>query len=182
MVHDRAQKQVLALDVRSRKFGFVVFEGPDNLLDWGVKSYAPQYGPLEVTVSKRIGNLLKLVLPSAIVLRIPSERLVRTNGRIKVVVRTLRKEARHRSVSLRLLRRHEIKKFFASHGRATKHQIASLMAERFSDIAWELPPKRKPWQCENYHMTIFDAAAVGVVHFGWPDATGGSSDFAATGL
>lgn len=164
---------MLALDVRSRKVGFVVFEGPDNLLDWGVKSYAPQYGPLEVTVSKKIGNVLKLVLPSAIVLRIPSERLVRKNGRIKVVVNTLRKEVRRRSVSLRFLGRQRVKKFFMGRGVTTKHGIASLLAERFPDLAWKLPPKRKPWQSEAYSMTIFDAAAAGVAHFGLPVANKG---------
>ena len=30
------QKRVLALDVRPRSFGYVVFEGPTLLLDWGV--------------------------------------------------------------------------------------------------------------------------------------------------
>jgi len=28
-----------------------------------------------------------------------------------------------------------------------------------------LPPKRRPWQSEDYRMTIFDAAAVGIAYF-----------------
>jgi hypothetical protein len=169
MAHDRAQERVLALDVRSRKVGFVVFEGPDKLLDWGVTSYAPQYGPLAVTVSKRIASLLGFHQPSVMVLRLPSNRLVRKNGRIKIVLRTLRKEARRRSVLLKFLRREKVKKFFMADGLTTKHQIASLLVERFPDLAWKLPPKRKPWQSEAYGMTIFDGAAAGVAHFGRPD-------------
>jgi len=170
MVHDKGQERVLALDLRSGRAGFVVLEGLDKLLDWGVRSYTPRYGPLEVTVSRRIASLLGLHQPSVMVLRLPSNRLVKKNDRIRVIVRTLRKEAKRRSVSLRLLRRQRIKKIFSAQGRATKHQIASLMAERFSDLAWKLPPKRKLWQSENYHMTVFDAAAAGVAHFWRPDA------------
>jgi hypothetical protein len=33
------QKRVLALDVHPRSFGYVVFEGPNRLLDWGVRSF-----------------------------------------------------------------------------------------------------------------------------------------------
>src|SRR5438093_13718924 len=32
------QLRVLAIDPSSRGFGFVVLEGPDKLVDWGVKS------------------------------------------------------------------------------------------------------------------------------------------------
>lgn len=166
MAHDNTQKKVLALDVRSRKFGFVVFEGPDKLLDWGVKSYAPQYGPLGETASRRISSLLELHRPSLMVLRLPSNRLMRRNNRIKTVLRTLRKEGRRQSVLMKVLRREKVKKFFMADGRTTKHQIASLLVERFPDLEWLLPSKRRVWECESYHMTTFDAASTGLAHFG----------------
>jgi hypothetical protein len=166
MARDRRQERVLALDLRSGRAGFVVLEGPDKLLDWGVKGFVPQDGPLEVTVCRRIVSLLGLHQPSVMVLRIPSKRLARRNGRIKVIVKTLGREAKRRSVSLQFLCRQRVKKFFIGRGVTTKHGIASLLAERFPDLAWKLPPKRKPWQSESYGMTIFDAAAAGVAHFG----------------
>ena len=33
------------------------------------------------------------------------------------------------------------------------------------ELAAKLPPKRKIWQSEDYRMSIFDAAAVGVAYF-----------------
>ena len=43
-----------------------------------------------------------------------------------------------------------------------KYEIASLLAECFPVLHWELPPKRKIWESEHYRMSIFDAAALAV--------------------
>jgi hypothetical protein len=169
VVGENAGLRVLALDVRSQKFGFVVFEGSSSLLDWGVSSYAPQYGAIDVTVERRIVNLLEVFPPSVMVLRVPHADSGKRNARIRVVMKTLIKEARRRSISLRILGRERVRNFFIARGHETKQQIAAFLAERFPDLAWKLPPKRKPWQSEKYHMSIFDAAAVGVAYFGLPD-------------
>ncbi len=60
MAQEKNRKRVLALDIRSAKFGFVVFEGPDTVLDFGVRSCA---GPLRATAKKRVLSLLDLYLP-----------------------------------------------------------------------------------------------------------------------
>jgi hypothetical protein len=39
MTGQSSEKRVLALDVHPRSFGFVVFEGPNRIHDWGVKSF-----------------------------------------------------------------------------------------------------------------------------------------------
>jgi len=36
---------------------------------------------------------------------------------------------------------------------------------KYSELLSILPPKRRPWQSEDYRMTIFDAAAVGIAYF-----------------
>ncbi|HUZ92890.1 MAG TPA: hypothetical protein VNG29_02730 [Candidatus Paceibacterota bacterium] len=46
-----------------------------------------------------------------------------------------------------------------------KDRIASAVAEQFPELLLILPPKRRPWQSEDYRMTIFDAAAVGIAYF-----------------
>lgn len=60
------QRRVLALDVHSQCFGYAVFEGPNVLLDWGVKGFRPGVkSPLET----KIGALLDDFSPSAVVVR-----------------------------------------------------------------------------------------------------------------
>lgn len=39
------------------------------------------------------------------------------------------------------------------------------VAEQFPELLSILPPRRRPWQSEDYRMTIFDAAAVGIAYF-----------------
>jgi hypothetical protein len=57
-------KRILAIDVRPRRFGYVVLESPIRLVDWGTGKYAPD--PSGMT---RIAWLLRLLQPSAVVLR-----------------------------------------------------------------------------------------------------------------
>jgi len=48
---------------------------------------------------------------------------------------------------------------------SNKHQIATAIAERFPDLLSVLPPQRKSWQSEDYRMSVFDAAAIGIAFF-----------------
>ena len=40
------------------------------------------------------------------------------------------------------------------------HEIAHLIAKQLPELAAKLPPRRKPWMNEDYHMAMFDAAAL----------------------
>ena len=42
--------------------------------------------------------------------------------------------------------------------------VASLSRAGF-ELRPVLPPRRKPWESEDYRMSIFDAAALGVAYF-----------------
>jgi glucan phosphorylase len=57
-----------------------------------------------------------------------------------------------------------VRNAFAGNAR-NKYTIASTLAQRFPELAAKLPPKRKIWLCEDYRMSIFDAAALGVAYF-----------------
>ena len=46
----------------------------------------------------------------------------------------------------------------------TKHQRAQAVIERFPVLAQKLPPKRKPWESEDYRMSMFAAAALAVAY------------------
>ena len=48
-----------------------------------------------------------------------------------------------------------------SDGEHTKQDAAEFVARRFPDqLATQLPPKRKPWQTENYQMAMFVAVSL----------------------
>ena len=48
---------------------------------------------------------------------------------------------------------------------SNKYEVASALAKQFPTLASKLPPKRKCWQSEDYRMSLFDTAALGVAYF-----------------
>lgn len=153
-------KRILALDVRPLSFGYVVFEGPDQLLDWGVKSFRKGVNAVQVSRGRKLEWLQEDYLPSVIVLRAPGPRSKR-----RKFVATVEAKAEKLGIAVRLLHNSAIQKALSSETRLTKYAAACALAKRFPELRWALPPKRKPWQSEDYRMSIFDAAALGAAYF-----------------
>jgi glutathione S-transferase len=54
-----------------------------------------------------------------------------------------------------------VESVFFPKGKATKHKIAQMLAERSPDeLASKLPPKRREWNSEFRQMDVFDAMAL----------------------
>jgi hypothetical protein len=155
------QKRVMALDIRSRSFGFVVFEGPNHMLDWGIKSFRPGINAVKVPAAKRLLVLLDEFMPSAIVIR--KREIARKRKKTKMLT-TIERQARNRRVPVRFISRRDVNRAFVGF-ESNKYEVASALARQFPELASSLPPKRKIWQSEDYRMGIFDAAAVGVAYF-----------------
>jgi hypothetical protein len=150
---------VLALDLHPRRFGYVVLEGPDRLLDWGVRSCRRKGKPVDVLLHKRLRPLLELWGPSVIVLNDPLGRARRANPRRDGSLRQIAIEAKRRRILVRTLKpeRTEIQG-----ERLTLHENARRVAERFPVLRRKLPPKRRAWESEHYRMSIFTAAALAI--------------------
>jgi hypothetical protein len=95
-------------------------------------------------------------------IRDSSSQAKKTRG---LVMRTIRAEPTPRLTEVQMLSTRAVRRFFVEYGCETKHQIASVLAEWFEDLAWKLPPKRRPWEGEHHNSVIFDAVAVGVTFF-----------------
>ena len=139
----------LALEIRSQRFGFAVVEG-GQLLDWGVR----EHGGQPLVASQKVASLVDLYGPAAVVIR-KRERHRHPSD----VFPAIRSALRLRAVILRLVSAKKVRAHFAELGGTTKFEIAKSIAQRFPELAWSVPPKRKPWQSESYHAAIFDAAA-----------------------
>src|SRR6266851_2983119 len=137
------QERILCLDVRPRSFAFVVFEGPKLVLDWGARSFRRGVNAVRVPLGIKIGRLLDEYLPCLLVLERP-----RSRRHVRVVAATIKQAKIHR-IPVRLLSATAIDKAFSSCN-DNKHEIASALATRFPDLLPILPPKRKPWESEDY--------------------------------
>jgi hypothetical protein len=156
---------MVALEVCPQRFGFVVFDGPVTLLDWGVRNYRGRRTLRQTAIREKISTLLKLYAPTALVMR-RRESLSR-NARKETLsaARMITVEARKCSVKTLRISPLEVRRFFSAHGCRTKHQIGSLIATWFEELSFKLPPARKPWQPEAHAAAVFDAVATGIAYF-----------------
>lgn len=159
---DQKARRVLALDLRPRSFGFVVFEGPDQLLDWGVKSLRDLSGG-EVPAEHRLAPLLHEFQPSVVLLKSTIWDRRKTRVQLASILDAIRMEGKDR-IAVRLISPQRIRRMFPGSVR-NKDDLASRVACRFPDLAWKLPPRRKLWQREHYRMSIFDAAALALAYY-----------------
>jgi hypothetical protein len=165
-VGSQPAKRLLALEVRSRKIGFAVFEGPSRLLDWGVRSCSHHpTRTLHEVVAKRVRPLLFHYRPFAVVMRRESQYSSKTAVRLRVSVSAIRREANRSGVEIRLVKAKTRNQFFVQLRCERKHQVAQLVGDLFEELSWSVQPQRKAWHSESYHTVIFDAAATGLVAF-----------------
>jgi hypothetical protein len=61
------ERRILVIAPRSRRFGFAVFEGPQQLLDWGMVFYPLNDEAQRAATNKRVASLLTLYIPSVVV-------------------------------------------------------------------------------------------------------------------
>jgi hypothetical protein len=161
MTHFGGEKRVIALDVRSRNFGFVVFEGPNEILDWGVKSFRSRANAVKAPAATKLLSLLDEFTPSAVVIR---ERATGRSTKKPKLLTIIERQAHNHRIPLRFISRKDVNRAFVGF-ETNKYEVASALAKQFPTLASKLPPKRKCWQSEDYRMGIFDAAASGVAYF-----------------
>lgn len=150
----RSVLRVLALDPYSRGVGFAVFEGPENLIDWGLKSTKSADNKRAVRAIEKLINRLR---PDVLVLEDWNANGARRCNRIEALLK--RSAARRRDgLTVRLVSRRQLRAIGTLPQVGTKYGRALLIAERFPELLAFLPPVRKPWMNEDDRMSIFDAA------------------------
>lgn len=154
---------VLAIELRSQKMGYAVFEGTRVLLDWGVRSYP---STAFLVLDRQLTTLFELFHPTVIILSRVSKGDHRNVALIKALIEIVRKQAQSVSIPARMMDKILVKEYFARTGRWNKHDIARAVVTRFPELSWRLPKKRKAWQSEPASQVVFDAAALALLYFG----------------
>ena len=158
-------RRILAIALRSRRFGFAVFEGPNRLLDWGMVFYPLNNDVQRAAASKRVASLLTLYIPSVIVVGRTRLLNVRNGSGVRPILRSIRRESSSRLIPVHLMKRADVRKVFRLAHVKTKHEIASFVAQMFPELLWKQPPKRRIWESEHPIMAMFDAVALGFVYW-----------------
>jgi len=153
------EKRILAIDLRSRSFGFVVFEGPARLLDWGVKSFRKGVNAVTIPASVKFSALMEEFSPSAIVVQKDFFESKKKTGMRDALL----KQAEGHRIPIRFVTRRTVRLAFVGANR-NKYVIAAALVKQLPELAPRLPGARKIWKSEDYRMSIFDAAALGVTY------------------
>ena len=154
-------KRVLAVDPFSRGVGFAVLEGPECLIDWGLRTTGRADNAKAVRV---IDKLIDRFRPDVLALEDWDATGSRRCGRVQTLLDRIA-AAEGSRVLVRLIARRDIHAIGPLPQTGTKRGRACFLAERFPELQPFLPPVRKPWMPEDDRMAIFDAAGFAVACF-----------------
>ena len=158
----KSTKRVLAVDPTPKGFGWIVFEGPDRLIDWGIVYVSPINNP---RCLQRFVTLMDRYPPDIVVLERLGERGPRRSMRVQQLIVSAEKLAKERGCRVRTFSRHDVRQTFAEASAWNKDQIAREIALKHRELTPWLPPIRKIWMSEDHRMAIFDAAALAHTFF-----------------
>jgi hypothetical protein len=150
------EARILSIDPIVLGIGFVVIEGPDNLIDWGIKLAR---GEKHATCLRIIEALILRYRPNVIVVENCQAKGCSRGQRAKDLIEDIAALSKARRIKCRSVARLTVQKAFSKFNAFTKHQRAVELVERFPELTRHLPRARKSWMSEDMRMSIFDAAA-----------------------
>jgi Holliday junction resolvasome RuvABC endonuclease subunit len=156
------EKLVLAIYPGTRGFGYALFEGPDEPVDWGLKEAR---GDKNERSQSKAAELIAQFRPDVLVLEDAGATGSRRSARIKELITKLGNDARGAKVAVREFSRRQIRSAFASRGAATRYEIAQAIARHFREFEAALPGRRKIWMSEDPKLAIFDAVSLVITFF-----------------
>ena len=160
---ERSRKRVIAIDPSTTGFGYVIFEGPERLVDWGVPYFR---GDKHARGLKRIAKLVEMYDPDVAVLEDTSAAGCRRCVRVRKFLRAASALFTRRGVRVKVVPRIAMCQVFADVGCANKDDIAAEIAVRHPELEPRVPPRRKCWMGEDWRISMFDAAAFAHTYFG----------------
>ncbi len=155
-------KRILGLDPFSRGVGFAVLEGPDTLIDWGLRTTGEAANGKAVTA---IELLVQRFQPHVLAVEDWNSPGSRRCRRVKKLLDRIATRA-WKSVAVRLVSRGQVRRVGPLSRTETKYSRACFLAERFPELLTCLPRVRRAWMSESDSMSVFDALGLALASFG----------------
>jgi hypothetical protein len=151
------------MDPSSRGFGYALLEGQGELVDWGLKGPSRRREPRNRWCLRQLASLIALHRPDVLILEEVADKESHRGPRARSLIGEMAALADERGVKVRRVSRRRVVRAFAPED-STKYEIALAVATRFPELAWRLPPARKPWMSEDVRMRVFGAVALAFAH------------------
>jgi Holliday junction resolvasome RuvABC endonuclease subunit len=153
---------MLAIAPCVQGIGFIVFNGPQMPIDWGVKWTRNEKNRKGVA---KITELIDRYQPEIVVFEDPHGEGSRRSKRINDLLDEIASLVHRRNIVIARYSRAQVRRHFAGDGTATKYRIAKAIVKYLPDLAPRLPVERKIWLPEHANMSVFDAASLALTHF-----------------
>jgi hypothetical protein len=154
--------RILAVALSTKGLGYAVMEGQNVFIAYGNK--VVEGGDKNVKSLVWIEKLMARYQPGVLVLQDVAAKGSRRAPRIKSLHRKIVKSAEKQKIKVKLISGKEVRNLLLGNPKGTKQEMAELLAGKFpEELAFRLPPKRKPWKSEDSRMDIFEAVALAVV-------------------
>lgn len=163
MTYEFHQNLVLSVYPTSRGYAFVLFEGPLNPYDWGIKEIRKKQKNEHTLES--IQELINRYRPAYLIIEDHTEKGSRRSSRIRRLYRMLIHLAESEQVEVFRYSQKAIRNCFESVGARSKYEIAQAIARQIPAFAHRMPKLRKIWMSEDPRQSLFDAAALGIVFY-----------------
>jgi hypothetical protein len=161
MIRKRTNSElVFAVFPSTRGFGYALFEGPQSLIDWGVKAARCRQKNLESL--QKIRELVAFYRPDVVVLEDYEGPGSRRAKRIRTLINLTAAHAAEEGMSTAFFSRAAVRACF---GLETKREIAEAIARELPELEPRMPPVRRIWMSEDRRMSIFDAASLAMTFF-----------------
>lgn len=148
----------LSIYPNSRGFGYCVVEAPCTFYGYGVCTIRPMSNSKSLN---RIKKFIKRFKPDVILIQGLQGKHSFKTQRVQELHNLIRNYAKEKSIKVQSYTREQVRFVFSEHGAKTKFQIATLITEWFKeDLQDYLPYDRKPWQCEDHMMGMYDAISL----------------------
>jgi hypothetical protein len=148
----RNTERIMAIDLRRSRFGYTVLDGPNTVLEWGsgeIWADGKKRGDFKST---RLRSALRVSSPATVVVRKSQYRGSLDSPLKDRLMRQIRRDAEGYSIPVVISKR------------ASKYEIASVVARKFPELRLMLPAERRAWEPEMHSMIIFDTIAAGLAY------------------
>jgi len=157
-----AKEVTLALYPNTNGVCYAIFDKPDNLIDYGVKTVRPVCNTKSM---KHVGDLLDYYRPTVVLVESTIGSWFKKSDRSKLLIQKIREKAKRKKLEVYSYSRSQIREVFKQFKAKSKYEMACLIGKWQTTLSDRVPKPRKCTQSESFNMGIFDATSLALTHF-----------------
>ena len=151
-------QRILSLAFASRRMGFVVAHGVDNLIDWGVKDIPGT--DIDIALSK-VQKLIDRYHPNVICIQDINDPECRLGKSVVTILSELKPVCKKQDVAFKTVSKSDVRKNLGLSDKACKQEVVAEIANMYPQLQNLLPPPpRKLWEAEDRNTTTFIACSM----------------------